>query len=297
MEVDILRTFVMLTKNKNFSKTAEMQNLVQSTVTNRIKELEKELGKQLFIRNKKKVELSTFGNVFLPYAQSAISLIDEGKNKVNTTDFYDGRLFIGSVDSIWRNLLSPVLKKYVITYPKISLKATTGHSIDIVQLLIDGIIDIAVTYQRPRLNKFNVYICHEDDFVFVVAPQHPLATRKSISIDELSNLNLLYHNWGGSFTRWITNLFPSDYIFKTEVDPAYIIADLTKEGKGPALLTRSLVLNDLKEHKLVEIPLTGLNLPPKWEVYLAFNSSKINKAPIKNWLKLMLESGMELNKT
>ena len=53
MEVDILRTFVMLTKNKNFSKTAEMQNLVQSTVTNRIKELEKELGKQLFIRNKK----------------------------------------------------------------------------------------------------------------------------------------------------------------------------------------------------------------------------------------------------
>jgi DNA-binding transcriptional LysR family regulator len=64
MNIESLETFVLLSENGNFTKTAEMQYLVQSTVSNRINELEKYVGKELFIRNNKNVKLTKSGEAF-----------------------------------------------------------------------------------------------------------------------------------------------------------------------------------------------------------------------------------------
>ncbi|MEN6412683.1 MAG: LysR family transcriptional regulator [Veillonellales bacterium] len=293
MEIELLRTLMILSQTKNFSKTAELQHIVQSTVTTRIQELEKAVGKQLFLRTKQKVELSEAGSVFLPYAERMLHLYEEGKTKANAIIPFEGRLVIGSVDSIWRNLLFPVLKEYLVQYPQISFKATTGHSSEIIQLLVDGVIDLAIVYQPPRLNRFNVFACHEDDFVLVVHPNHPLAECPSIPVEELSHINLLYHNWSGPFSKWINEVLPANHLFQAQIDPAYIILSLVKQGLGPAILNRSSVANELNNKTLIEIPLIGPNLPPKWETYLAVNANKINELPVKNWLELMTKFGLK----
>ncbi|WP_371363690.1 Hca operon transcriptional activator HcaR [Sporomusa rhizae] len=293
MDIELLRTLIILAQTKNFSKTAETQHIVQSTVTTRIQELEKAVGKQLFLRNKQKVELSEAGIVFLPYAERILHLYEEGKIKVNSTDPFEGRLVIGSVDSIWRNLLFPVLKEYLLQHPKISIKATTGHSSEVIQLLLDGVIDIAIVYQPPRLNRLKIFVCHEDDFVLVVHPNHPLANRSSIPIEELSHINLLYHNWSGAFSKWISEVLPANHVFQAQIDPAYIILSLVKQGLRPALLNRSSVANELKNKTIVEIPLVGSNLPPKWKAHLAVNSSKINELPVRYWLELMAKHNLK----
>lgn len=292
MDIELLRTLIILAQTKNFSKTAELQHVVQSTVTTRIHELEKAVGKQLFLRNKQKVELSEAGNVFLPYAERMLTLYEEGTFKVNSTIAYDGRLVIGSVDSIWRNILFPVLKEYLLKYPQISFKATTGHTSEVIQLLVDGVIDIALVYQPPRLSRFEVFVCHEEDFILVVHPDHPLAQRSSVFVEELSGINLLYHNWSGPFTKWINEILPANHLFQAQIDPAYLILSLVKQGLGPALLNRSSVINELHTKTIVEIPLVGFPLPPKWKTYLAVHANKLSEPPIAYWLELMTNLGL-----
>ena len=74
MDLENLKTFLTLSKLKNFTQTANEHFVVQSTVTNRIMELEKELGKKLFIRDKKSVELTEAGKHLIPYAKRMIEI-------------------------------------------------------------------------------------------------------------------------------------------------------------------------------------------------------------------------------
>lgn len=73
MDTITLRTFIALAQIKNFTRTSEQLFVAQSTVTNRIRDLERELNKKLFIRTHKHVELTPEGEKFLDYAQRFIS--------------------------------------------------------------------------------------------------------------------------------------------------------------------------------------------------------------------------------
>lgn len=289
MNIELLHTFLILAQTKNFSKAAELQHVVQSTVTTRIREMECTLGKRLFTRTKQKVELTEAGILFSPYAERMLQIYEEGKFKIAAATSFDGRLVIGSVDSIWRNLLFPVLKEYITRYPTISLKATTSHSPEVIQMLVDGVIDVALVYQAPRLNRFEVYVCDEDDFALVVNPNHQLAQRSHICIEELPEINLLYHNWSGPFFQWIQDILPHGQLFKTQIDPSSLILALAKEGLGPAILTRSSVTKELAAKTLIELPLVGKNRPPVWCTYAVVHRNKINEPPIQHWMHLMSE--------
>ena len=74
MDTTTLRTFIALAQIKNFTKTAQQLFVAQSTVTNRIRDLEMELGVPLFIRSHKQVDLTPSGQKFLDYAQRFVSL-------------------------------------------------------------------------------------------------------------------------------------------------------------------------------------------------------------------------------
>ena len=88
MTSDGLKTFIMLSKLKNFTRTAERMFVAQSTVTNRIFELEKEIGKKLFVRRAGGVELTEEGSVFLNYAVRMTELEESFIQEVNSSAKY-----------------------------------------------------------------------------------------------------------------------------------------------------------------------------------------------------------------
>lgn len=84
MDFEQLRTFVVLARNKSFSKTADALHLVQSTVSSRIQGLETEIGKPLFMRDRRRVELTEAGYAFLPYAERLLLLSEESLTKIRS---------------------------------------------------------------------------------------------------------------------------------------------------------------------------------------------------------------------
>lgn len=292
MDTEVLKTMQILTQTKSFSKTAEIQNIVQSTVSARIAELEKTLGQKLFIRDNQHVVLTQSGLMFLPYAQHILEDLENGKASLNSAALFDDRLVIGNVYSALPNLLFPVYHEYLHSFPRISVKAVAGHSTDILQFLVDGIIDIAIVYQLPRIRRFATFLCNEEDFAFICPPGDPLVNQAEMPVTDLAKMNLLFHNWGGSFSDWIAQLFPGTRWFHANIGNPSFIVSLVEEGSGSAILTRSTVQKALLKKSVIEIPLTGSPLPPRWQTYVVIHPKRLSRQPVRNWLDLMSKYGL-----
>lgn len=290
MDFEQLRAFYTLAQTKNFTKAAEMLHLVQSTVTMRIKQLEEKVGKPLFIRDKRSVEITQAGLTLLPYAERILKLSHEALNEVASLQPYEDYLSIGSLNAIWTSTLEPILKEYHYRYPQIAISTKTGHSSDVIQYLLDNVIQIGIVYVPPSLPNFDVIPTWDDEIVLVCCPDSSIASSTHIDSRELRNLPLLYMNWGPPFNEWIRQTLPRNYVPKLTVDKAELAIDLIKEGLGVSLLTRSTVKAELAAGTLKELTITG-NKPPKRSAYIVLPKDKKNKPSVEKWLSLMKELG------
>lgn len=292
MNIETLKTFMILVKAGSFSKTAEIFHVSQSTISSRINDLEKELGKKLFYRKHHKIELTESGRFFLPYAEKIVNNWNFSINRLNSTTLFDDQISIGCVYSTLPNLFFPVYNDYLKNNPRISLKSIVNHSPNILMSLADESIDIALTYQLSPNPRFTSWICREDDFVLVVSKNSPLAKKTFIDIQEINSLNLIYHNWGGEFTEWISRITQHNRWFHATVGPADLALSIVKNGEDPTILTRSTVQKDLQEGSIVEIPFRGYPLPPRWKTYLTTTHQQLSRDPIREWIRTMEKHGL-----
>ena len=91
MNIDYLRTFLTLAENGSFSETAKEHIVVQSTVSSRIQELEKELGQSLFIRSYNHAELTLAGQAFLEYAKNIVELENRAIDRIGLVGQFSER--------------------------------------------------------------------------------------------------------------------------------------------------------------------------------------------------------------
>lgn len=290
MEFEQLRAFYILAQTKNFTKAAEMLHIVQSTVTMRIKQLEERVGKPLFIRDKRSVEITQAGLTLLPYAERILKLANEGLNEVSALHPYEDYLSIGSLNSIWSFTLEPILKEYHTRYPEIAIRTKTGHSSDVVQYLLDNLVQLGIVYIPPTLPNFEVIPCYDDEIILIGAPEHPTTQLQQIDASELSGLPLVYMQWGPPFDGWIRSTLPSSYVPKLQVDKAELAIDLIRENVGVGLVIRSSVKRDLAAGILKEIEIVG-NKPPKRSAYIVMPKETKKRPSVEKWLSLMKEFG------
>jgi LysR family transcriptional repressor of citA len=226
LEISQLQAFVSLARTRNFSRTAELLHLVQSTVSTRIRALEENLGKPLFERTQRNVELTEAGRALLAYAERILSLCDEGSGEVRAISGFAGRLSVGATDSVWRYLLRPVLVDYMGRRPGVSVVTKTARSSQIVQMVADGLVSVGFAYSRPRLPGLVSFPVYDDEILLVARASHPSARRRAISRDELAGLPLLYCDWDGPIREWIQGLLPHGYLSPFYPDQLSILLTL-----------------------------------------------------------------------
>ena len=107
MNTEELKTFIFLSKVKNFTLAAEQMFIAQSTVTNRISELEKEVGKRLFSRGSKTVTLTEEGKIFLKYAERIIELQETSVEEMNAVSAYSRKFAVGAINATYESYVRP----------------------------------------------------------------------------------------------------------------------------------------------------------------------------------------------
>lgn len=261
MNTENLKTFIALSKHKNFTKTAESLFVAQSTVTNRIAELEKEVGKKLFERERKNVRLTEEGTRFLDYAVRITDLEKAAIEDINTSEKYPKRLNIGSTNTIYDCHLKNKLKRFMSENPDTALKVIISHSASLVEMTMDGVVDFAFTCMEYRKNNIKCVPFCEDEMVLVTDSKNS-AYADGIRLTQLAKVNYLYCNFTfQGIGEYIRDLFPKHHRFSFEIDRSANIIPYLFESDSYSFLPKELVYQEIADGRLCEIPLIDFEIP------------------------------------
>lgn len=283
MNYDFYKTFVVLAETKNFSKTAEKLNIVQSTVSNRIQELEKYLGATLCFRTNKSVTLTQAGLYFLPYAKRLVTIEEESLNMLNNLN-YKNTLKIGTVHSVYSGYIKKASMKFLKYSPDTSLEIVVNHTPALLEMLSDNLIDIAFVFTFPKSNKFICSNILKDEIILVSKNSNEF--KDELFMEELKTLPLLYADSGDTLIKYIENQINCKLEFKFSIDQVSEIIEYLCEGFGYCFILKSLVTNLIKNDYLKEVKLKNIS-PFIIERYAVIDKNNIKRETINSFIELL----------
>jgi DNA-binding transcriptional LysR family regulator len=172
MELSDLNVFRTVVQAGGITRAAAKLNRVQSNVTTRIRQLEDQLGVELFIRSGKKLHLSPAGRVLLDYADRLLALAAEAQEALNDTG-PRGLFRLGAMESTAAVRLPAPLSEYCRRYPEVKLELHTGNCTDLTGRILRGEIDAALTAGTIPEAAFEKLAAFEEEMVIVAAANHP----------------------------------------------------------------------------------------------------------------------------
>ena len=191
MELRQLRYFAKAAETLNFSHAANSLNIAQSSLSQQIKQLEDELGTQLFIRDRHSFQLTEAGEEMLPFALRTIHAAEACADRIrDLRKMLTGTLNIGVTHSF-----SPILTESVISfikmYPKINVNIVYKQMNELMELLSNHELDFVLAF-KPIYPLPNVesHILFQNTLSVIVGNNHPLASKDKVSISELENYDL-----------------------------------------------------------------------------------------------------------
>lgn len=261
MNSESIKTFIAVTELKSFTKAAQQLVVVQSTITNRIKELEKEVGQSLFVRDNKNISLTHAGKHFYQYAQSFIELQDKMKIEINSCNTYSKIINIGSVNCIYNCHLAPYMSTFMKKDTKVCINITLDHSRNLLNRLLDNSIDICFSYLLTNGTNYKCVPFRSDDLILVTNAMNDGFT-SGIHNDQILSLPIIYSKFIPKCGfDWIDDIFPTNYVFQFTISVIKEIVPLLLQSFYYAFLPRSLIQKELNQNLLKEIPLLDYNIP------------------------------------
>lgn len=200
MDLKELTTFRTVIQEGTFSRAADQLHYAQSTVTNQIQRLEKELGIQLFKRGWD-AELTEAGKIYAAEVDHLIAHWQYVRDQAQQLQQEErGVLRIGMIESTCTTLLPTMMQRFAQHKPGIQCELTIANTDTLAQSLRDGRIELAICGEPPAMDVLHFEPLYEEEIVFIVHEQHPLAQKGKLTEDDLQQYPLtvggrscLYH--------------------------------------------------------------------------------------------------------
>ena len=195
MELRHLRYFVVAAEEENFHRAATRLHIAQPALSRRIRDLEYELKVQLFDRNRKRVRLSAVGRSYLADARQMLEEMQLAARRARSIASGEiGMLTLGLRDTLMHNrLVSRVIRELVSKHRDIALKLDPEADADMGSAILEGAVDAAFLYTRPRDNPLIDYVLLANETFAVALPgNHRLARRRELRMIDLQNDRFLW---------------------------------------------------------------------------------------------------------
>jgi LysR family transcriptional activator of glutamate synthase operon len=247
MEINYLKEFVILAQTSNFMEAADILYSSQSTLSKHVKSMELELGIPLFDRTTRKVRISKFGKLLLPFAKQIVELQDKYTAILRSNIETDQEILnLGSIYGLAPYKITDVLVSFKKSRPQSTLNVMQARTIDLTEMLRQRKCELAFIREIDDAEDEFVKIPYVTDTIVAVLPiTHPLAKKKTISLQMLADENFLLTLPGTMPYRLSMNACELSG-FEPRVtynDPeAENLVDLVIKGMGVSLLLKQLVL-------------------------------------------------------
>lgn len=258
MDLKQLKTFLILSKIKNYTKTAAELGYAQSSISAQIQQLEQELNTKLFDRIGKNVFLTASGEMLLPYATEMLALAANIKDKIDCDHLSHGQIIIGASESLCVFQLPEIIKSFRNTHPNIELQLKLLDNDQAVQQLADNSIDIAFTIGNPIVHPSIISLLKNPERILVLAaPTHPFALKNALDVNAFDKQTFILTGSGCNYRAAFEYDLRSggiSYQVALEAGSIQAIKEMTMSGLGLCVLPHLAVRKELDANLLCALP-------------------------------------------
>lgn len=243
MDIHLLRTFLAVAEHKGLRKAAEAMHLTPSAVSSRVRQLEREIGVQLFDRNRGGVELTPAGQRMRERASDLVKDWLQLKQEVRQDEGSTACLRIGAPDVIWQTWLQSKLADFSKSVPDMSFMLRTGGRQELASMLVNGLLDCVLLTQSITHPDFECRRLSSLEVVFVASAD--IAEKEARKVLRYAEVD-----WGEAFRARAAEHVSSVSLPVADINVSWLAIDWLLDFGGTAWLPRSLVSRHLDEKRL-----------------------------------------------
>ncbi|HVH63550.1 MAG TPA: LysR family transcriptional regulator [Candidatus Dormibacteraeota bacterium] len=263
--------FLEVARRGSVSRAAEALFITQPTLTARLHGLERELGTELFLRTPQGMRLTDAGRAWIPFAERALRALVDGRDALEQVKSASaGHLMIAAAPAVSTYILPELLERFVAGHPRVEVSVRTGHSEDVVDLVVRDEVQIglgrAIRHPDLELRPF-----HTEDLVLVCAPDHPFIERASVPMADVAGQKLIMFDRTSSYYEITQAAFLSAGVKLRglmELDSIEAAKKMVERGLGVALLPATAVAREVHGGTLCLVKLA--DAPPMQNTIVAF---------------------------
>lgn len=258
-----LHMFAVVVEQKSLNRASRILNISQPALSRHIRGLEDELGAQIFERVGKRLELTPIGQFLYQFALEERQL--ERRFQQEVAKYRTGRrstITIGASLTTLQSTLPDLISNYSRSDPETDIKAVTGKTHEIVQLVRERRVDVGLVASAVSDPSFHSSPLFDDHLCLVVPRNHPLSSKTALRIEELDGLPMILFSKGTWYRILTDELFERYDIrpeIKMEIDSFEAIVRLLPVGPSATLLPKSYLRDSLlKDNELLRINIDEL---------------------------------------
>lgn len=290
MDIKHLQYFIEVANYNSFTRAADHLFITQPTISKMIKNLENDLGVELFDRSGKKLSLTDAGRVV--YEQAL--LINKAFNNLETEmdnllGLKKGHIRIGLPPIIDSTFFPKLIGRFHQKYPNITFQLIEDGSKKIEESVADDSLDIGIIMLPTNPNLFHHVSFIKEDLKLILHPTHPFASKQSVHLADLKDENFIMFNKEYAVRDLIIsscNRAGFNPRIMSESSRWDFIEELVACKMGVALLPESICRQLSNQVQAVEITNPSLN----WNLGIIWRKEQYLSYAAKEWLRFMIET-------
>jgi DNA-binding transcriptional LysR family regulator len=192
MHVENFKIFSDLVESESFSRSAKLNGITQSAVSQQLRAMEKHFSILIVDRSQKQFRLTREGRKLYESAKEILYLYDKLNSELQEMKkVISGTIHISTVYSIGLHELPPYVKAFMTKYPEVNIRVEYRRANMVYEDILSNSIDIGLVAYPQKHKQLEELPFHDDILVLVVSPEHELAGRKCIDIKDLAGQKLI----------------------------------------------------------------------------------------------------------
>lgn len=263
MDINQLEVFLGVAQEKSFSRAAETLNRTQPAVSQAIRRLEAELGEPLFDRSSKDGTLTAAGKVLFDFAQQMMNLRLHAHTAIRELrDLHRGKLSLSANEYTVMGLL-PLLPIFRARHPHIKIEVKRSLASRIPSEVLGRDVEVGVVTFKPTDASISSIPVTMDELVLIVAPDHPLASRTTVSVRELGAETFIAHNVASPYRERVVKTFEKHRTplnISVEMPTLEAIKRMVENKMGVALVPKLTAQNEIARGQLAGVSVKEMRL-------------------------------------
>ena len=292
MELKYFKLIATIVAEGSLAKAADKLFLTPSALSHQLKEVESQLNTKVFHRINKSLILTDIGKLLLESSTIILPEIDRVTNEIiKQVKGESGVIRLGTECNTCYHWLPQILKLHQEEFPNIEFRLETNGTVAPLELLLKGIIDLAIVYRQSNDKNIIFSELFTDDVIALIPIHHPLANKQYLTPEDFIEETYITHS-----KVLQESIFFEQFLRPKQITPKKVmfiqlteaVLEMVNEGLGITVMANWLINPYIDSNKIKKVKIGKYGLKRKW--YLATLKNEFQSIPLQRFAALLQEN-------